>query len=535
MTSSVASRAAASRDLGDLRKKSQAQFELLTEVLGKVHQALGGIGGDFDCLMILVNEVETARAGSGGLQTLCASLADHLGSAHSALSANELSRAIADGLDAVETLQLECRQLSAIASMTRVTGHSVKIDAIEDYIVSLRGMIQRLASSTLAVQDGLGSIGNAVRHAIGQLGEASSRAHAANTDRTERMDAPAMDDIGVTVRDLSEQLKVTTQSNTGVLMTGIQFSDAFAQRLDHAETILHAAQDEYSFNLLAAAQITALTADAMDMLTATQRALEKLGFVGQTAVESLAGDTGERTTELLAVWRAELDESNKVERHVAPALEAAMKAVKNIDAAIGASRQNLQTLSETALEVSLATVNAGLLAMRSGTAKSAMNVLSTTVRERAHACSELKSRCLNNFAKIDTHTQNADFNQLAAEAEQLRNLIICADADLKLASEMFARLKAMQRTAETSAMTLQTAVEEGLKVLTEIPDYITRITSYIPNVRSGELTPDEIAAFARFETLYTMDSEREVHTRLTGVPLVSLETQASQSMDDIFF
>lgn len=535
MTSSVAPRATAPRDLGDLRRKSQAQFELLTEVLSKVHQALDGIGGDFDCLMILVNEVETARSGSGALQTVCASLADHLGTAHSALGANELARAIADGLDAVETLQLECRQLSAIASMTRVTGHSVKIDAIEDYIVSLRGMIQRLASSTHAVQDGLGSIGTAVRHAIGQLGEASCRARAANADRTQRNEPQGMDDISGTVRGLSEQLKMTTLSNTGVLMTGIQFSDAFAQRLDHAETILLAAENEHAFNLLAAAQIAALTTDATEMLKATHDALEKLGIVGQTAVASLAGDTGERTTELLAAWQAELDESNKVERLVAPALESAMEAVKNIDAAIGASRQNLQTLSETALEVSLATVNAGLLAMRSGTAKSAMNVLSTTVRERAHACSELKSRCLNNFAKIDTHTQNADFNQLSAEAEQLRNLIIRADADLKLASEMFARLETMQRTAENSAMTLQTAVEEGLEVLAGLPDYISQITSHMPNVRPVELTSNEIAAFTRFETLYTMDSEREVHAKLTGVPLVSPETQASQSMDDIFF
>lgn len=537
MTSNVTPRAATPRALVDLRRESQAQFELLTEILGKVHQALNGIGGDFDCLTILVNEVEAARAGSGALQTACASLAEHLSTAHSAIGSNDLTRAIADGLDAVETLQRECRQLSAIASMTRVTGHSVKIDAIEDYIVSLRGMIKRLAATTFAVQDGLGSIGFAVRHAIGQLGEASSRAHAANGDRALRIEAPENDDIGGSVRDLAEQLQMTTQSNTGILMTGIQFSDAFAQRLDHAETVLQAGKTEHAANLLAAAQIAALTTDAMEMLTATRDALEKLGNVGQAAVESLAGDTGERTTELLAVWQEELDEGNKIERLVAPALEAAMDSVKNIDTAISSSRQNLQTLSETALEVSLATVNAGLLAMRSGTAKAAMNVLSTTVRERAHACSDLKTRCLNNFARIDTHTQNADFGQLATEAEQLRNLIMRADADLKLASEMFARLETMQRTAEKSAQTLQNAVAEGLQVLSEIPDYITQITCHMPSLRQVELSMDDIAALARFELLYTMDSEREVHAKLTGVPLASSVTAAgeAQSMDDIFF
>lgn len=535
MISNAALKATEQKDLAALRRESQAQFERLTEVLGRVNHALYDIGGDLDSLMALVDEVETARSYSGTLHGVCVGLSEHLSTAHCALNSSELSRAIGDGLDAVETLQLECRQLSAIASMTRVTGHSVRIDAIEDYIVSLRGMIQRLALSTHSVQDGLCSISKAVRRAITELGTASSRAHAANEDWMQGFDAPQIDNIGGAVRGLSEQLSVTTQSNTGVLMTGIQFSDAFAQRLDHAQTILCAAEGEASLNLLAAAQIAALTGDANDMLKATRTALEKLGAVGQTAVQSLAGDTGERASELLAIWHAELDESNKVERLVAPALEAAMKAVKNIDAAIGASRENLQALSDTALEVSLATVNAGLLAMRSGTAKSAMNVLSTTVRERANACSDLKTRCLDSFAKIDAQTQNADFNQLAAEAEQLRNLIIRADADLKLATEMFARLDAMQHTAQNSAMTLQCAVEDGLEVLAGIPDYIKHIVSHMPNVGPMELTATEVAAFAKFEPLYTMDIERDIHAKLTGIPLGSSASQESQSMDDIFF
>src|SRR5690606_31467407 len=107
-----------------------------------------------------------------------------------------------------------------IASMTRVTGYSVNIDAIEDYIVTLRGMIQRLSSTTMAVQDDLASIGTAVRQATGQLGSAVSCARMAIGERGQDLPAQEMGDICGSARSLAEQMRGHTQANTGVLMTG---------------------------------------------------------------------------------------------------------------------------------------------------------------------------------------------------------------------------------------------------------------------------------------------------------------------------
>src|SRR5690606_24450494 len=121
-------------ELGALRHQCQDLFERLTGVLGKVHHALHGIGGDFGRLSQLVDDVGSARRESGALRIACSRLAEQLRCAHSAISTVDLTNAISDGLDAVETLRRECRQLNAIASMTRVTGYSVNIEAIEDYI-----------------------------------------------------------------------------------------------------------------------------------------------------------------------------------------------------------------------------------------------------------------------------------------------------------------------------------------------------------------------------------------------------------------
>lgn len=534
----VAIAVAATTGLTGLRRASQGRFEQLTEVLGRVHRALQGIGGDFDRLTQLVDEAGAARGGSGALRAACSSLAGQLGTAHAAISAPDLAHAISDGLDAVETLRRECRQLNAIASMTRVTGYSLNIDAIEDYIVTLRGMIGRLSSTTMAVQDGLVSIGTAVRQATGQLGIAASCARMAMEGQRQAQAAPEMDEICGLAGSLAERLRDSTQSNTAVLMTGIQFSDAFAQRLEHIETILKAADTEPPAGALAAAQISALASDASEMLTATRAALEQLGSVGQSAAESLAGDTGAQAAQLLAGWRAELDDGHQIERLVAPALEGAMAAVENIDAAVTDARGNLETLSATALEVSLATVNAGLLARRSGSAKSAMDVLSTTVRERADACNDLNCRCRSSFGRIDSHTRTADFSQLIAEAGQLSALIARADADLALASEMFARLEAMQQAARQSAATLEHAVDDGLRALSGLPDLIAEIANRVPQGMAGPLAPDDAAVLVPFAALYTMDREREIHAGLVGEmlpPAAAATATEPQSLDDIFF
>ncbi|WP_182912895.1 hypothetical protein [Paracoccus onubensis] len=525
-------------ELGALRRECQNLFERLTGVLGKVHHALHGIGGDFACLSQLVGDVGSARRESGALRVACSHLAEQLRCAHSAISTVDLTNAISDGLDAVETLRRECRQLNAIASMTRVTGYSVNIEAIEDYIVTLRGMIQRLSHTTTAVHEGLSSIGLAVRQATAQLGTAASCARRAIDQQAGDQAAPAMEEICGAAIILAEQLRENTQVNTGILMTGIQFSDAFAQRLDHIETILTAAETKPSAAVLATAQISALVSDATRMLSATRDALEQLGTVGQSAVRALTGDTGAQATKLLAVWRAELDDGHQIEQLVAPALNGAMDAVQNINSSIADARENLETLSSTALEVSLATVNAGLLARRSGSAKSAMDVLSTTVRERAHACNELNGRCRTNFGRIDEITQNADFGRLTADAGHLSELIARADADLVLAAEMFSRLEALQEAAHKAALTLQHSVDEGLHALSGLPELISRIATYAPRVGARQLSPDDAAALAPFAAIYTMDREREVHAELVGslppaaIPAAQL---GEQTLDDIFF
>lgn len=527
-------------NLSALRLESQERFERLTEVLVQVRKSLSEIAEDTDRLASLISEIEIARDGSDELQTACHRLSHLLTGTRQALATSDLTEAIAEGLYGTETLERECRHLRAIASMTRVTGHSVRIEAIEEYILNLREMIQSLGISTFKVQNGLLSVRSAIGCATELLGDAALRAERAIVAECVGGPPDTTNSIENVAKSLSAQLRESMSANTQIFMKGIQFSDAFAQRLQHVEIILAEGANIPAASTLGRAQISAMATDARTVLTTTQEALEQLRSVGQSAAAALAGDTGEQASRLLTAWREELSGGQHIERMVAPRLEEAKSAVTSIEDAVDAAKDNLETLSMTALDVTLATVNAGLLARRSGSAKAAMDVLSVTVRERADACSEMNAICRASFADIERLIREADFSQLGTSIRELHDLLFQGSENLNVAAEMFQRLESMRYRTEQGAIALQHSVDKGLEALASIPDLIDRIDAGV-SVFAGTsqvVTAEDAAKLRQFEYLYTMDSEREVHAALVGRNVVAAKSSAvpaEQNLDDILF
>ncbi|WP_410218024.1 hypothetical protein [Paracoccus sp. (in: a-proteobacteria)] len=522
--------------LSELRRTSQAHFEQLTDVLGEVHGGLGAIATDVARLNGLLAEVGQARQDVGQVRLACITLADHLVRSHAAITASTLPPALADGTDAAETLRLECRQLRAIASMTRVAGRAANVEGIEAYIVSLRTMIQRLEDTSQVMREGLRSVATAVTGAATYLADASLCARRALEPRHAVRASVDLQELSSVTGMLMTRLGTSTQDNTGVLMNGIQFSDAFAQRLQHVEIILDAAQGRAGPQRLASAQLAALCLDAEMLLKSTQAALQNLGTDGQSAARALAGDIGGQAAGVLADWQSELDDGQTLDGLVTPALRGAMATVEAIDAAMEASARHLETLSATAQEVRLAAVNSGLLARRSGSGsgKTAMAVLSTTVQERAQVCSGLNLRCRSSFRTITELTGQAGFALLAREAEGLTLHIARARDDLARVSDLFSELDRLKQAAEDSALRLQHAVDRGLGVLSGLPALVARI-GHLAIPPAGEVSgmPDP-AELEVFRNLYTMDREREVHAQLIGAePEITVAPE--QSMEDIFF
>lgn len=518
--------------LHGLRIDSQQRFEQLTEVLGGVHGALTDIAADAERLGGLVQEVGAARSDAGSLRKSCIELVDRLGRAHAALASDRLPKALARGLDAVGEMRSECRQLRAVASMTRVAGRSANIDGIEDYIGSLRKMIQRLEDTTVVVHEGLSRINSSTRDAASLLGDASQCARAA-LDRQRDAAPEGGDDLLPVMSALAARLAASTSRNTGVLMNGIQFSDAFAQRLQHVEAIIDAAGDRPAPAVLASAQLRALRADADVLIAETRAALQSLAADGRSAAQALAGDIGGKAAGMLAGWHRELDDGRQLDLLVTPALRSAVSAVTAIEVAMEGAARDLATLATTAQEVRLAAINSGLLARRSGNGKTAMAVLSATVQERAHACSTLNLRCRDSFAVISQQTTGADFAQLARQADALGIQLARAKADLSRATALLSQLEDLKVAAQAGAADLQRGVEQGLAVLCGLPDLVRQIGSRAGSTQRP-LSDAERAEIDAFADLYTMEREREIHAEVAGIALAPMAA-AQQSLDDIFF
>lgn len=522
--------------LAELRRTSQAQFNQFTEVLGEVHGALTGIEADVARLNALLEDVGQARHDVGKVRLACVALAHHLAQSHAAITSDSLPPAMANGMEATRAMGLECRQLRAIASMTRVAGCAANIDGVETYIANLRAMIQRLEETSGVMQDGLRSISTAVQDASSYLNHASICARDALAQRTVA-DADTRgdpQDLSAVTGALIARLGASIRNNTGILMNGIQFSDAFAQRLEHVVEILDAARGRSGPRVLASAQLAALCADAETLLATTRAALQNLGADGQSAAQALSGDIGGRAAEVLADWRAELDDGQTLDRLVTPALRSAVTTVATIDTAMSVSARDLATLSDTALEVRLAAVNARLLAGRAGGGKTAMALLSGTVQEKAQICSGLNQRCRDSFESISALMEQAGFTQLAQQSEGLSRHIEQAHADLTRVADLFSELERLKNAAGNGAVKLQEALDRGLALLSALPGLITDIASHVgPDMPSG-LNMAQRAELEEFANCYTMEREREIHAEVTGTELLRGD-QAEQTVEDIFF
>lgn len=93
----------------------------------------------------------------------------------------------------------------------------------------------------------------------------------------------------------------------------------------------------------------------------------------------LAGDIGGEAEALIEGLSTELAQAERLERLLGPALAAALEAAGAVRTRVSEARSDFARLLDTAEGITLASINAGLLADRSGMSKAAMDVLSRTV------------------------------------------------------------------------------------------------------------------------------------------------------------
>lgn len=528
--------------VGQARSDVVAAFDHLARSLEAANDGLEKVARDVARLNELMAQLGDDRGAGPDFPALSEEVAGLLAAQADELGKDALGRDIAGAVAATGTIMRETRQLTMLATLSRITGTAVGVSHINGFVASLRDMTGALRAATVGLETALTAILERRSIALDQMRAAAdsaaeaqqivAHARGGNTD-LRRRHAKLSQGVGV----LSDRLEATVRAETSTLIAGIQHADELSQRLEHVRAILSdPGADTVAARALAAAQIDAACSDTHAVLGRLRKALSRMRENGRNAGETLAGDIGAEAAALLDGLSGELAQAARLEAFLGPALSTALEAAGAVRDRVAQGQSDLSRLRCTAEAITLASVNAGLLADRSGVSKAAMDVLSRTVRESAALCSAQTGACEDAFARIDGLVDSPTLPRLQDRTAALQAALAEAQARHRAVAGGLRELSDLRDNARTAAAALSAAVEAGLTALATLPAAVDALR------RCGTvLDPTDPVPTAALETLaplmeiYTMQCEREVQARLCGEETASPTPAAAQSLDDIFF
>ncbi len=525
----------------EARSRVVAAFERLSQSLGGANESLGDVGGAVKGLGALLSRLDDPGT-QDALAGICEEIAQLL-----ATQAKELAQgALAEGLDgafsASGAILRETRQLAMVATMSRITGNASGMEQINGFVASLRHMTEELRGSAGSLESTIQEIRERRDAALRQIGatalsaaEAQSFGGAARARHADIHDRNR--ELSNGLDRLAERLEATSRTETGALIAGIQHADELSQRLDHVGTILSSTTaDPVAARALASAQIAAACADTDEVLRRLRTALSRMRENGRNAAQMLAGDIGGEAEALIEGLSTELAQAERLERLLGPALAAALEAAGAVRTRVSEARSDFARLLDTAEGITLASINAGLLADRSGMSKAAMDVLSRTVQETAARCSAQADACKTAFSHVDALIESATLSRLEDRAAELHQSLAAARARHDDVAKGVSDLAALRDSARADAATLSNAVEEGLGALAILPEAVEALRRCGRAMEPATpLSGAALESLAPLNAIYTMQSERDVHVGLDGTAAPKATAPASQSLDDILF
>lgn len=523
------------------RAQVQAAFEVLAQTLEATNRAFATVSAQTARLNGLMAQFNDTGAAGERLRDSCAEAARLLDHEARQIAGDGLGQALGAAMSSIEGITRETRQLAVVSTMTRIAGEGIGIPEIIGFVETLRQMTQQLCAKCEALDRGIRAIAAAEAAARGSLRTAAAQADAALQRARERAAwrAELQQRHGALVRTLealAHQLAGTERTEIGTLVSGIQFADELAQRLEHAQAILadtRAAPQACA--RLAAAQIAVMGRDAEAVLARLRRSLAQMREVGQATADALVSDLGAEVEALLTALGDELDSSARLEATLGPALVVSVEADAETRACVARAHADFRKLQDIERSMTLAAVNAGLLAGRRGSAKAAMDVLSRAVQESGMACSGHTAGCHDAFLRVDTILGGSRIAELKGAAAELKRLVSLGQGQHASVAAGFAGLTETRARAADAAQGLDQAVAKALAALDGLPDPLARLAELGRGLAAApDPDPGQLAGLNHLCALYTMQSERKVHAELCGDTAASVPPQV-QSIEDILF
>lgn len=438
----------------------------------------------------------------------------------------------------LEALRSRSVALRAISSLSKLTARSMGSDRFDGYTENLDQKSSDLGETAERVRRTLGSVTDHISSAGQAAKEAMRALDILLKAIAEQPDAPPpppgvhggeTQALAAAASALQDRLRAELNG----LVSLMQFSDSYRQRMEHVEAL--AAQAPLA--AIARAQIEALADDTEAAIAETGTRIAQLTELAREAAghfrdDGMAADALRRAK----VNHAALDTAVRQAASVSRAANVVREGAEVLHHSMQVARTALSSLQDQSEDIGLSAINSLLLARGDELTSKTMSNLASAVGEHARRTSAELAECKRLMERL-TEGSDTIASSIVTHANALDSILANAQRDLE-AEDVRARNR---RAGETSALQSVQDLERTLTNARQAIDALRAVPALLRH-RAGGLTasdtaPDPAAAEAA-RKVYTMQRERDVHDAVMGLERTVEPAKAAsdvQDLDDIFF
>ena len=408
-----------------LARDGVAAFSVAMDELKQLRSLHKAIGDHLKTYAELASGADSDGDGCTGVETLLsglAALSSALRGVLAGLSEGEREDHVRAARSYLTAIGHDGRSLTTVATLTRTTAASLGVTTLSSY---LEALVEIAASITVSAQNVcilLDQLEGREAGVLDRCGETADALEQLATRVDEQRDA--LDQLAAAERKLADSiiekagaLTAEGKGHLKGLVTAMQFSDRFAQRLEHFAAMTEVEDGHVA--RLAAAQARGIISDLEATAESVRSCMEGMNRLGRSgaalftegAIVSAITDGVALRMEILAPI---VDDLGKTDAVIETLKEEAQHAAETAESA----QESFETLESSCKAVSIASINSMLLSRQNGATRGPLSVLSNEVRDTA-------VRCLAALGG-----SQASLNSVLSQTEETHAPLIAASQDL---------------------------------------------------------------------------------------------------------
>ncbi len=320
----------------------------------------------------------------------------------------------------------------------------------------------------------------------------------------------------IDVSTVIDRFQVDMRRHSVSIISSFQFSDFFAQRMEHvAQLLSQPASRAQACNAVAKAQILALISDGQEIVRSIHTAIDQMSFI-QAEFTAAYGDHEKNVRRVMEGQQVALVSVMRHRDDALAALDKAFTSTHCIHQAIEESQDRFQKIKGLSGLIDMAAINARLRSNRMVHAQKTMAVLSSAVLDTAQESREVISTCakmLNLIAMAHdagiSDRLKENVHEFRKDYDDCRNGMSVAMSELTKLSQF--RVEAMASLARLteSLIASRSVADRMVMVFNALSDLSDELADVPPNFDWPDL--------ADIVEIYTMESERVVHNKVLNL------------------